>query len=100
MTAPMIQRSGKKIPKKNIQPCPFLNVMNPRVNSKTTYRKTPVPIPHHMGLLSRSSCFQILLAACRDSDSGIAVHVSLVAEGAAKLPELVHRRGPEQRVRF
>jgi hypothetical protein len=53
MTAPMIQRSGKKIPKKNIQPCPFLNVMNPRVNSKTTYRKTPVPIPHHIELLSR-----------------------------------------------
>jgi hypothetical protein len=48
MIAPMSQSSGKKIPKKNIQPCPFLNVMTPSVTSRTTYRRAPIPIPHHM----------------------------------------------------
>ena len=29
MKAPKIQRIGKKIPKKNIHPCPFLSVITP-----------------------------------------------------------------------
>jgi hypothetical protein len=53
MKAPKIQRIGKKIPRKNIHPCPFLSVINPSVNATTRYRKAPpIPIPHHMmGLL-------------------------------------------------
>ena len=48
INAPMNQTSGKKIPKKNIQPWPFLNVMTPSVTRRSTYRKTPIPIPHHI----------------------------------------------------
>jgi hypothetical protein len=44
----MIQKRGTKIPKKNIQPCPFLSVLNPSVNSANRYKKAPNPIPHHM----------------------------------------------------
>src|SRR5215475_1341942 len=48
--APMSQNTGKKIPKKNIHPCPFLSVTSPSVSNKTTYRmKPPIPIPHHIG---------------------------------------------------
>jgi len=50
MTAPKIQSTGKKIPKKNIHPCPFLSVITPRVSTKTRYKMPPpIPIPHHMG---------------------------------------------------
>jgi hypothetical protein len=46
MKAPKIQRIGKKIPKKNIQPCPFLRVINPSVNATIKYRMPPpMPIP-------------------------------------------------------
>jgi hypothetical protein len=48
MTAPMIQKIGRKIPKKNIHPCPFLSVITPRVMSKTRYSRPPKPMPHHM----------------------------------------------------
>jgi len=48
MNAPKIQRSGKKIPRKNIHPCPFLSVINPSVNTKTRYKIPAPPIPHHM----------------------------------------------------
>src|SRR5262245_14569707 len=48
--APMSQNTGKKIPKKNIHPCPFLSVTSPSVSNKTTYRmKPPIPITHHIG---------------------------------------------------
>jgi hypothetical protein len=47
MKAPKIQRSGKKIPKKNIHPCPFLSVIIPTVNAMVRYRIAP-PTPHHM----------------------------------------------------
>ena len=33
MNAPKIQRIGKKIPKKNIHPCPFLSVISPIVKN-------------------------------------------------------------------
>jgi hypothetical protein len=47
--APMSQKTGMKIPKKNIHPCPFLSVIKPSVTSRTTYKITPpIPIPHHM----------------------------------------------------
>jgi len=60
MKAPISQRSGKKIPKKNIHPWPFLSVLNPRNTSRITYKmKPPMPIPHHIDppsrLLVRSS---------------------------------------------
>ena len=42
------QRTGKKIPKKNIHPCPFLSVINPSVNATIRYRSPPNPIAHHM----------------------------------------------------
>jgi hypothetical protein len=49
MMAPMSQKTGMKIPKKNIHPCPFLSVIKPSVTSRTTYKMTPPkPIPHHM----------------------------------------------------
>jgi hypothetical protein len=48
MMAPTIQRIGRKIPKKNIHPCPFLSVITPRVTNKTKYSKPPNPIPHHI----------------------------------------------------
>jgi hypothetical protein len=49
MNAPKIQRIGKKIPKKNIQPCPFLSVISPSVKATIKYRRAPpIPIPHHM----------------------------------------------------
>src|SRR5438093_7685568 len=48
MKAPISLKSGKKIPKKNIQPCPFRSVLNPSVKSTIRYKKAPNPIPHHM----------------------------------------------------
>jgi hypothetical protein len=49
MKAPKIQSTGKKIPKKNIHPCPFLSVINPSVNATSRYKMPPpIPIPHHM----------------------------------------------------
>jgi len=49
MKAPKIQRIGKKIPKKNIHPCPFRSVISPSVNTRIRYRiPAPIPIPHHM----------------------------------------------------
>ena len=49
MKAPKIQSTGKKIPKKNIHPCPFRSVISPSVNTRTKYKKAPpAPIPHHM----------------------------------------------------
>jgi hypothetical protein len=49
MKAPKSQRKGKKIPKKNINPCPFLSVMSPSVNAKMKYKTAPpIPIPHHI----------------------------------------------------
>jgi hypothetical protein len=42
MNAPMSQRIGKKIPKKNIQPCPFLSVMSPIVNKRIRYSRAPL----------------------------------------------------------
>jgi len=33
MNAPKIQRTGKKMPKKNIHPCLFLSVISPSVNA-------------------------------------------------------------------
>jgi hypothetical protein len=49
MKAPKIQRIGKKIPRKNIQPCPFLSVMSPSVKAMSKYKiPAPIPIPHHM----------------------------------------------------
>jgi hypothetical protein len=54
MKAPMSQRSGKKIPKKNIHPWPFLSVLTPRNTSRITYKiKPPMPIPHHIDPPSR-----------------------------------------------
>jgi hypothetical protein len=45
----MIQSTGKKIPKKNIHPCPFLSVISPSVKATTKYKMpAPIPIPHHM----------------------------------------------------
>jgi hypothetical protein len=52
MKAPLSQRSGKKMPKKNIHPCPFLSVLKPRKKSSNKYKKTPpIPIPHQWFLL-------------------------------------------------
>jgi hypothetical protein len=49
MMAPMIHKNGKKIPKKNIHPCPFRSVITPSVISRTTYKiPPPIPIPHHI----------------------------------------------------
>jgi hypothetical protein len=49
MKAPMSQRSGRKIPKKNSHPCPFLSVLIPRKMSRNRYRKKPPnPMPHHI----------------------------------------------------
>jgi hypothetical protein len=49
MKAPMIHRIGKKIPKKNIHPWPFLSVITPSVTAIKKYRNAaPIPIPHHM----------------------------------------------------
>jgi hypothetical protein len=48
MIAPMIQRNGRKMPKKNSHPCPFLSVITPSVIRSTTYRRPPKPIPHHI----------------------------------------------------
>src|SRR6266487_655804 len=49
MKAPKSQNTGKKIPKKNIQPCPFLSVASPSVNATSRYKKRPPkPIPHHI----------------------------------------------------
>jgi hypothetical protein len=48
MKAPKIQRIGKKIPKKNIQPCPFLSVINPSVNATIRYKMPPIPIAQYM----------------------------------------------------
>jgi hypothetical protein len=48
MKAQKIQSTGKKIPKKNIHPCPLLSVISPIVNATSRYKKTPpIPIPHH-----------------------------------------------------
>jgi hypothetical protein len=44
----MSQSTGKKIPKKNIHPCPFLSVITPSETSRTKYRTAPKPIPHHI----------------------------------------------------
>jgi hypothetical protein len=53
MKAPKIQSSGKKIPKKNIQPCPLRSVLMPSQMKSTTQINAPIPIPHHIaGLLS------------------------------------------------
>jgi len=50
MKAPKIHRIGKKIPKKNIQPCRFRSVMSPSVNTRTKYKSAaPIPMPHHIG---------------------------------------------------
>jgi hypothetical protein len=50
MKAPKIQRIGKKIPKKNIHPCPFLSVISPSVNatSRPCARRGPQDLrrPH------------------------------------------------------
>ena len=51
MNAPRIQSSGKKSPKKNIHPWPFLMVMNPSVNARIRYKSPPNPIAHHESLL-------------------------------------------------
>ena len=48
MNAPMIQSSGKKIPKKNIHPCPFRSVLRPSQTKRTIQMRAPKPIPHHM----------------------------------------------------
>jgi len=49
MKAPKIQSTGKKIPKKNIHPCPFLSVISPSVKTRMKYKNAPpIPIPHHM----------------------------------------------------
>jgi hypothetical protein len=49
MKAPKIQRIGKKIPKKNIHPCPFRSVISPSVKATIRYKKAPpIPIPHHI----------------------------------------------------
>jgi len=49
MKAPKIQSTGKKIPKKNIHPWPFLSVMSPSVKATIRYKiPPPIPIPHHM----------------------------------------------------
>jgi len=48
MKAPMIQRIGKKIPKKNIHPCRFLSVITPSVTARSRCKIPPaIPIPHH-----------------------------------------------------
>ena len=54
MKAPKIHSTGKKSPKKNIHPCPFLSVINPSVNTKIRYTIPPIPIAHHMSLPSFS----------------------------------------------
>jgi len=49
MKAPKIQRTGKKIPKKNIHPCPFLSVISPSVKTRMKYKNAPpIPIPQYM----------------------------------------------------
>jgi hypothetical protein len=53
MNAPKIQSNGKKMPKKNIQPCPLRSVLMPSQMKSTTQISAPIPIPHHIaGLLS------------------------------------------------
>ena len=47
MNAPKIQSSGKKIPRKNIHPCPFRSVLRPSQTKRTIQRRAPKPIPHH-----------------------------------------------------
>src|SRR4051812_26205059 len=71
MTAPMIQKIGTKMPKKNIHPCPFLSVMTPRVISNTRYSKPPKPMPHHM-----------ISPDCRFLEASIRGRASLLGEGA------------------
>jgi hypothetical protein len=43
---------GRKIPKKNIQPCLFLSVISPSVKAAIKYTMPPpTPIPHHIWFL-------------------------------------------------
>jgi hypothetical protein len=48
MNAPMIQSNGKKIPRKNIHPCPFRSVLSPSQMNRTIQMRAPIPIPHHI----------------------------------------------------
>jgi hypothetical protein len=48
MNAPKIHRSGKKIPKKNIHPCPFRSVLRPSQTKRMSQSRAPKPIPHHI----------------------------------------------------
>jgi len=53
MKAPISQRSGKKIPKKNIHPWPFLSVLKPRKKSSNRHKKAAdTDSPRHSSLLS------------------------------------------------
>ena len=45
MKAPMIQSSGRKIPKKNILPWPFLMVMSPSVTPRSGTRARRIRSP-------------------------------------------------------
>ena len=45
MNAPKIQRIGKKIPKKNSHPCPFLRVMTPNVTARTSLYRLRLGVP-------------------------------------------------------
>src|SRR3954447_15377813 len=45
----MSQKSGRKMPKTNIQPCPLRSVISPSVNKMSRYTNPPKPIPHHTG---------------------------------------------------
>jgi hypothetical protein len=54
MNAPKIHRIGKKIPKKNIQPCPFRSVLRPSHTKRMNQSSAPKPIPHYMVASSAS----------------------------------------------
>src|SRR6476661_1145390 len=52
MNAPMIHSNGKKIPKKNIHPCPFRSVLRPSHTKRMIQKSAATPpIPHHIGRL-------------------------------------------------
>ena len=57
MNAPKIQRIGRKIPRKNIHPCPFRSVRSPSQIKRTSHRSArKPPVYHHIAdLLTRSS---------------------------------------------
>jgi hypothetical protein len=79
----MIQRSGRKMPKKNIHPCPFLSVITPRVINKTRYSKPPNPMPHH-----------IVPPSCRFPESKVLPLLAAIAKDRTPAKEAAAQPGP------